>query len=209
MVFAVTDSTGEVLGLYRMPDATVFSIDVAVAKARNVAYYDDPAQLTADRPACRACPRASRSRTARSATWPMPRFPSGIDGTPPGPFSILNDGGVDRRTGLQVGAALPASRVPDVGDGLRRLQPRHELPRPDDAGQPERHRLLPRQLRLYKRAAALVGGFGVSGDGVDQDDVVTHFGIMGYAPPSRLRVDHFFVSGVRLPYLKFPRNPER
>ena len=32
MVFAVTDKTGAVLGLYRMPDATVFSIDVAVAK---------------------------------------------------------------------------------------------------------------------------------------------------------------------------------
>ena len=45
MVFAVTDRTGEVLGLYRMPDATVFSIDVAVAKARNVAYYADPTQL--------------------------------------------------------------------------------------------------------------------------------------------------------------------
>ena len=28
-----------------MPDATYFSIDVAVAKARNVAYYDNPSQL--------------------------------------------------------------------------------------------------------------------------------------------------------------------
>ena len=37
MVFAVTDNTGEVLGLYRMQDATVFSIDVAVAKARKMA----------------------------------------------------------------------------------------------------------------------------------------------------------------------------
>ena len=45
MVFAVTDQTGAILGLYRMPDATVFSIDVAVAKARNVAYYADPTQL--------------------------------------------------------------------------------------------------------------------------------------------------------------------
>ena len=45
MVFAVTDLTGNVLGLFRMPDATVFSIDVAVAKARNVAYYADPTQL--------------------------------------------------------------------------------------------------------------------------------------------------------------------
>src|SRR5262249_10532732 len=45
MVLAVSDSQGNVLGLYRMPDATYFSIDVAVAKSRNTAYYDDPTQL--------------------------------------------------------------------------------------------------------------------------------------------------------------------
>ena len=45
MVFAVSDKQGNILGLYRMPDATYFSIDVAVAKARNVAYYANPSQL--------------------------------------------------------------------------------------------------------------------------------------------------------------------
>ena len=45
MVFAVSDENGNILGLYRMPDATYFSIGVAVAKARNVAYYDNAAQL--------------------------------------------------------------------------------------------------------------------------------------------------------------------
>ena len=50
MVFAVADTAGNVLGLYRMRDATVFSIDVAVAKARNTAYYADAAALaTIDR----------------------------------------------------------------------------------------------------------------------------------------------------------------
>ena len=38
MVIAVSDLDGNVLGLYRMSDSTVFSIDVAVAKARNVVY---------------------------------------------------------------------------------------------------------------------------------------------------------------------------
>ncbi|MFM9063539.1 MAG: dockerin type I domain-containing protein [Pirellula sp.] len=38
MVLAVSDSKGDVLGLYRMKDATVFSIDVAVAKSRNTGY---------------------------------------------------------------------------------------------------------------------------------------------------------------------------
>ena len=45
MVFAVDRHGRGILGLYRMPDATVFSIDVAVAKARNVAYYADPVEL--------------------------------------------------------------------------------------------------------------------------------------------------------------------
>ncbi len=47
MVLAVADKTGEVLGLFRMPDATIFSIDVAVAKVRNMAYYADATALQA------------------------------------------------------------------------------------------------------------------------------------------------------------------
>jgi len=39
MVIAVADLNGDIIGLYRMPDATVFSIDVAVAKARNVIWF--------------------------------------------------------------------------------------------------------------------------------------------------------------------------
>ncbi|WP_159310788.1 heme-binding protein, partial [Klebsiella pneumoniae] len=39
MVIAVTDLDGTVLGLHRMPDATFFSIDVAVPKARNMVYF--------------------------------------------------------------------------------------------------------------------------------------------------------------------------
>ena len=53
----------------------------------------------------------------------------------------------------------------------------------------------------------LVGGFGVSGDGVDQDDVVTAGGFLGFEAPDRLRVDQFIVGEVRLPYVKFNRNP--
>ena len=55
----------------------------------------------------------------------------------------------------------------------------------------------------------LIGGFGISGDGVDQDDVVTFGGSRFYGVPnSLLRADETFVRGVRLPYQKFNRNPE-
>jgi hypothetical protein len=53
----------------------------------------------------------------------------------------------------------------------------------------------------------LVGGFGVSGDGVDQDDVVTAAGQVGFAAPDHLRIDQYIVGGVRLPFQKYNRNP--
>jgi uncharacterized protein GlcG (DUF336 family) len=49
MVLAVSDSKGEVLGLYRMKDATVFSIDVAVAKSRNTGYYASDRLVAAEK----------------------------------------------------------------------------------------------------------------------------------------------------------------
>jgi len=55
----------------------------------------------------------------------------------------------------------------------------------------------------------LVGGFGVSGDGVDQDDVVTFVGAQGFLPNQNgvLRADQTRFRDVRLPYQKFLRNP--
>src|SRR6185436_20523194 len=61
-------------------------------------------------------------------------------------------------------------------------------------------------LPLY-RNGVLVGGLGVSGDGVEQDDYVTAQGAKGFEAVPAKRADRVFVDGVRLPYIKFPRNP--
>jgi hypothetical protein len=53
----------------------------------------------------------------------------------------------------------------------------------------------------------LVGGLGVSGDGVDQDDYVTAQGAVGFPAPASVRADQVILRGVRLPYQTFPRNP--
>ena len=54
----------------------------------------------------------------------------------------------------------------------------------------------------------LVGGLGVSGDGVLQDDDVTSVASMAYGPPRTVkRADQVKVRGVRLPYFKYNRNP--
>jgi hypothetical protein len=42
---------------------------------------------------------------------------------------------------------------------------------------------------------------------VDQDDFVTSAGAAGFEAPMNIRADQVFDQGVRLPYLKFPRNP--
>ncbi len=56
------------------------------------------------------------------------------------------------------------------------------------------------------RNGVLVGAIGVSGDGVDQDDLVAAMGSTGFEAPSNLRSDRVFVRGVRLSYVKFPRH---
>jgi hypothetical protein len=66
--------------------------------------------------------------------------------------------------------------------------------------------IFPGSAPLYKNGV-LVGAIGISGDGVDQDDLITGAGSSGYAPPVAMRSDQVFVRGVRLPYLKFPRSP--
>jgi uncharacterized protein GlcG (DUF336 family) len=197
MVFAVADTTGAVVGLFRMPDATFFSIDVAVAKARNVSYYTDPAAL---QPRDRVPGlRPGVALTARTFRYlAQPRFPEAIDGAPPGPFSILNDHGrraSDFRSVLGYDAFNPETNFHD---------------RRDDVRNQNGVVFFPGSSALFKKTggrAVLVGGLGVSGDGVDQDDFVTAGAVAGFAPPGALQADRFFVRGVRLPYSKFPRNP--
>jgi len=57
------------------------------------------------------------------------------------------------------------------------------------------------------RGDTLIGAVGVSGDGIDQDDLIAAAGANAFAPPEAIRSDHFFVRNVRLPFLKFPARP--
>ncbi len=210
MVFAVSDKEGNLLGLYRMPDATTFSIEVAVSKSRNVAYYANPALLQpTDKLPTVPAGTAFESRTIRYLA--DPRFPEGIDGSPPGPFSILTDGGTNPITALNIGAPLPASSFQSV-QGYNDFNPQtnmHETAYPlNQSGVI----FFPGGVPLYKNIngqKVLVGGLGVSGDGVDQDDDVTFSASLGFRPPASVpTADKVFVRGVRLPYFKFNRNPQ-
>ncbi|MFL6260363.1 MAG: heme-binding protein [Thermoanaerobaculia bacterium] len=176
MVIAVGDVDGKVLALYRMPDATVFSVDVAVAKARNVAWFSGPG--AGDLPKVPAG-TAITNRTLGFGGQPF--YPAGIDGSGLGPFFDLFE-----------------------NDFLHPCSQGLAPPGPNQNGIV----FFPGSLPLYK-GGLLVGGLGVSGDGVEQDDYVTFRGAAGFLPPANLQADHYFVNGVRLPFLKFPRNPEQ
>ncbi|RMH17384.1 MAG: hypothetical protein D6696_15945, partial [Acidobacteria bacterium] len=177
MVIAVGDVDGEILALFRMRDATVFSVDVAVAKARNVVYFSDPAAGFVDLPGVPAG-TAITNRTISFAAQPF--YPPGI-ARDPGPFFEL----------YRADARNPCSQG---------SQPTN----PNQNGIV----FFPGSIPLY-RGMQLVGGLGISGDGVEQDDYVSFLGAAGFEPPEALWADRVVIRGVRLPFLKFPRNPER
>lgn len=59
---------------------------------------------------------------------------------------------------------------------------------------------------LYK-STGLVGAVGISGDGIDQDDIIGSYGSENFEAPPEMRVDRFFMRGIRIPFTKFPRHP--
>jgi uncharacterized protein GlcG (DUF336 family) len=66
--------------------------------------------------------------------------------------------------------------------------------------------IFPGGFPLY-RNGQLIGAIGISGDGVDQDDIVGASGTHDFLAPFEIRADQFTYLGARLPYAKFPRDP--
>src|SRR6185369_13696906 len=178
MVISVADPDGNVLAIYRMPDSTIFSIDVALTKARNVVYFSSPNRDARDLPGV-ALGTAVTNRTIGFGSQTF--FPSGIYNSKPGPFADM----------YAADLAAPCTQG-------------HQPANANQSGIV----FFAGSAPLY-RNGQLVGGLGVSGDGVEQDDYVTAGGAQGYEPPAAMRADQTFLRGVRLPYWKFPRNPEQ
>jgi uncharacterized protein GlcG (DUF336 family) len=270
MVLAVADTNGELLGLFRMNDATVFSIDVAVAKARNTAYYADPNDLIdVDRIDFNGdgnFGRVSTSLNIPGDTVPLgtaltnrtfrfivtPRFPTGSElpgnagdglindanvflrdrkpsiAAAVGPESILQMPGInpltaenidrnhplpaavyagpDRATFVSFASFVPGRNFRDPGDAEVII---HGTAKAHPVANQNGVVFFPGSTPLYRGsdASRLIGGFGVSGDGVDQDDVVTASGQIGFDPPQSIRADTYTIANIRLPFQKFNRNP--
>jgi hypothetical protein len=179
---------------------------VAVAKARNVAYYDNAAQLqAADQVPGIPAGASFTNRTFRYLAQPF--FPQGIEGKPPGPFSPLNDPAVNPANAQNNGPPQPASAYTSLYD-YEAFHPDANFHAPTSPANQNGVVFFPGSSAVYTPGtASLIGGFGVSGDGVNQDDFVTAGGVGGFGPPDALTVDNFKFRDVRLPYANYSRNP--
>jgi len=226
----VVDTKGEILGLTRTPDAPIFGTDVAVQKARTAEFFSSrtaSAGLTGTANATPAVAIASYVTATRTflsdptalangvaysnravGNLARPFFPDGIEGTPNGPlskpfptqWSPFNDGlQLDLVFNAVVGVGAPPTGCTTdqrIRNGIQ---------------------IFPGSFPIY-RGPTLVGAVGVSGDGIDQDDMISFLGLanagkalgtgIGNAVPA-IRADTLVPQGegTRLRYVNCPQAP--
>jgi uncharacterized protein GlcG (DUF336 family) len=206
---SVVDVEGNVLGIFRTTDAPVFGFDVSTQKARTAAFFSNRNAGSLLRAAgfggyvdranadgLKLDGSVAFSDRAGGALS-RPFYPDGLNPNPAGPFSreitewsVFNDGlQLDLvRTNLLAalgGSSVNCTSIPNIPNGIQ---------------------IFPGSVPLYKNGE-LVGAIGISGDGVDQDDLIAAAGANGFEPPAAIRADQVIVRGTRLPFLKFPRSP--
>ena len=135
----------------------------------------------------------SRAFSSRTVGFMAQQFyPPGIANTAPGPFykmqeqySLLPTGVKNPLNGVELTTSLSVPN-PNVPNGIT---------------------IFPGGFPLY-RNGVMIGAIGVSGDGIDQDDIIAAAGTVGFVAPPAIRADQKQYQGARLPYAKFPRNPD-
>lgn len=239
---SVVDTYGEVLGLVRGPDAPVFGIDVSLQKARTAAFFSSSvaAQQLLDNTDAEIPAFVQRTRdflgdqtalTGKIAfadrsggNLSRPFFPDGEVGRPHGPLSRPITDFSPLATGLQI-ALVKAKLLQHAVFVEGSLNARDVVQRctavPDTPTGKKRIangiQIFPGSVPIY-RNGRLVGAIGISGDGIDQDDMIaflgTHnggakVGTIGNAP-KEIRADTIVVpvgQGVRLRYVNCPFAP--
>jgi uncharacterized protein GlcG (DUF336 family) len=152
-----------------------------------------------------------------------PFFPDGIEGNVNGPFSKPYSKWSPFSTGLQLDLAfnqIVGHVVHVLGSGA---DPDQNCTGPSPGGVPAPGtigqlanglQIFPGSVPIY-RGNTLVGGIGVSGDGVDQDDMVAFLGlheageVLGTInnAPKAMRADQLTPQGTRLRYVQCPQSP--
>jgi uncharacterized protein GlcG (DUF336 family) len=160
-----------------------------------------------------------------------PFFPDGIDGAPNGPFSKPAGQWSVFSTGLQLDLSINAilqnvlfasgAITTDVTPGCAgvaltpALQASQTLPPEAQHQLANGLQIFPGSVPIY-RGATLVGAIGVSGDGIDQDDMVAFLGLQRASmalqgsiqeAPANRRADTLQPQGTRLLYVQCPQAP--
>lgn len=239
---SVVDTRGQVLGLVRSPDAPVFGIDVSLQKARTAAFFSNAraaSDLGAVTTAAGAADANVRDFVTRTNAFfsgtgfltgafgvsnraigniSRPYFPDGEAGRPPGPLSRDIAGWSAFSTGLQ-SALIVENLVQVLGGG----DPRQCTFLPSTGSGQNRLangiQIFPGAVPIY-RGNVLVGAIGVSGDGIDQDDMISFLGLSNAStrlngsislPPASIRSDQVQVTvagtPVRLRFVGCPFAP--
>jgi uncharacterized protein GlcG (DUF336 family) len=233
---SIVDTNGEVLGIVRSPDAPIFGIDVSLQKARTAMFFSsataaaelqgnpdpDVSQNVAVVRAFLGDPSALTGRFAFSdragGNLSRPYFPDGEVGRPPGPFSRPIAEFNPFSTGLQSALVEDAVKA-HVGFvlGAPADTPQTCTQNPHPGRLANGIQIFPGSVPIY-RGSQLIGGIGVSGDGIDQDDMISFLGLhnaglklgsIGNADPAS-RADQIVVQvgqGVRLRYVNCPFAP--
>lgn len=237
----IVDHRGVPLGFTRSQDAPVFGIDVALQKARAAAFFSSPDAASALRAvqggrdyvgAMQAFVDSAvlSGRYAFSAravgNLARPFFTDGINGNSNGPLSLPFPGSAPGsswspfNTGLQLQLVLGALVQPILGGSIPAACV--------NAGSRLANgiQIFPGAVPLY-RGSTLIGAIGVSGDGIDQDDLIAFYGAshrgleaaghaalgdaqLGFNAPVAMRadtIDHLPNSSSRLRYVNCPEAP--
>ncbi|MEP3466332.1 MAG: heme-binding protein, partial [Parasphingorhabdus sp.] len=239
---SVVDTHGQILGIVRSPDGPIFGTDVSLQKARTAAFFSNSiaAQQLLNTPGI--APVVQRIRTflgdpnaltgtvafadRSGGNLARPYFPDGEIGRPPGALSVEQTSQFSPfAVGLQTDLVVPnvgahvafvasmggsadtirrCTQVPDVAPGQKRLANGIQI--------------FPGSVPIY-RGDQLIGGIGVSGDGIDQDDMVSFLGLNNAGvrtgtianAPKAIRADNVVVdlgnANVRLRYVNCPFAP--
>lgn len=246
VTISVVDTSGNILGVVRSPDAPIFGTDVSLQKARTAAFFSSAtagtelsnnnavnpvvrADIRANVPAARTFfndPNALTGQFAFSdranGNVSRPYFPDGELGRGPGPFSRPIAEFNPFSTGLQ-SALILENVLQHVGFilGANPDTPAQCTLNPTPARLANGIQIFPGSVPVY-RGNTLVGGIGVSGDGIDQDDMISFLGAHNAGvrvgtisnAPNAIRADQIVVpvagasgGGVRLRWVNCPFNP--
>jgi uncharacterized protein GlcG (DUF336 family) len=215
----VVDVDGSVLGYLGTPDAPVFGFDVSAQKARAAAFFSGRNAGSDLRTAGLGSfvDRAQQDGIALDGSIAFsnravgfihrPFFPDGIDATPPGPFSTGLPEWSPFNVGLQLAIVQDALFTILTGGQVPLSSSRQpKCSASNITGVQNGTQIFAGSVPLYKNGQ-LVGGVGVSGDGIDQDDNVAFGASTGFEAPLAIRSDQVVVRDTRLPFVKLPRNP--